>query len=281
VTAGLCAVVLAAGEGRRLRPLTAIRPKALCPVGNVPLLDRAFAALRELGLDGPETVAVNAHWLAGQVLSHVDGRGYVSVEPDHPLGTAGGLGKLRDWIAGRPVLVVNADAYHSGPGFGPGLLDGWDGATVRLLGIPTKPDDPYRFGDHRFAGASVLPWAYVAPLAAEPAELVHEVWRPAERAGRLRVVEYPGGYLDTGTPAGYLAANLDAAGGTSLVAPDAVVTGRLDRAVVGAAAVVHGVVTRGVVWPGGYVGSGEHLVGAIRVGRDLTVLADLGSQAPA
>ena len=48
----ICAIVLAAGEGRRLRPLTTVRPKALCPVGNVALLDRALARVAGLGLTG-------------------------------------------------------------------------------------------------------------------------------------------------------------------------------------------------------------------------------------
>jgi hypothetical protein len=51
----------------------------------------------------------------------------------------------------------------------------------------------------------------------------------------------------------------------------ATITGRLDRAVVGAGATVRGEVTRGVVWPSGYVGPDEHLVDAVRAGRDLTV----------
>ena len=55
----VCAVVLAAGEGRRLRPLTESRPKALCPVGNVPLLDRALAAVAALGLAGPDRVVID------------------------------------------------------------------------------------------------------------------------------------------------------------------------------------------------------------------------------
>ena len=56
---------------------------------------------------------------------------------------------------------------------------------------------------------------------------------------------------------------------------DATVTGPVDRAVVGAGATVRGAVTRGVIWPGGTVEAGEHLVDAIRVGRDLTVPAAL------
>jgi NDP-sugar pyrophosphorylase family protein len=261
----ICAVVLAAGMGLRLRPLTDILPKALCPVGNVPLLDRALEAVAGARLAGPATVAVNASWLADQVVTHVGSRAAVSVERGFPLGTAGALGKLRDWIAGRGVLVGNADAYLSPPDLAD-LLQDWDGTEVRLLGIQPQPDDPFRFGRYAFAGFSLLPWSRVARLPAEPAELVHEVWRPAESAGKLRVIPYHGRFLDIGTPARYLAANLHAAGRRSLVAESATVTGRLQRSVVGAGAVVHGRVTRSVVWPDSYVGPDERLVNAIRAG---------------
>lgn len=266
----VCAVILAAGEGRRLRPLTAHVPKALCPVGNVPLLDQALARVARLGFADPTTVAVNASYLGARVVTHVGGRAHASPE-DHPLGTSGGVGKLRPWIEGRGVLVGNADAYLAGPGADPvALLDGWDGETVRLLGQPA-PAEPYGFAGHRFAGFSLLPWRYVRDLAAEPAELVRTVWRPAEAEGALEVVPFMGTFLDTGTPRDYLAANLHAAGGGSLVAPDAEVSGPVERSVVGAGAVVEGALTRVVVWPGGHVAAGERLVDAIRVGDDLTV----------
>jgi MurNAc alpha-1-phosphate uridylyltransferase len=273
VTASICAVVLAAGEGLRLRPLTERRPKALCPVGNVALLDLALNRVRAVGMAGPATVAVNASYLAGQVVAHVGARAHMSVEPDVPLGTSGALGKLRDWIAGRGALVANADAYLANGDIA-ALLDGWDGKTVRLLGVPAGPGQRREFGDFRFAGFSLLPWDYVCTLSAEPTDLVRTVWRPAEAAGALAVVPYGGTYLDTGTPADYLAANLHAAGGGSLIAPDAVVTGRYERAVVGAGAVVQGELTRAVVWPGGQVGADEHLIDAIRIGADATVPAD-------
>ena len=109
-----CAVVLAAGEGIRLRPLTELRPKPLCPVGNVPLLDRALRVVAGLGRAGPAQVAVNASWLGQQIEAYVDGRARVSWEREGPLGTAGGLGRLRSWIDGRGVLAVNSDAYLTG-----------------------------------------------------------------------------------------------------------------------------------------------------------------------
>ncbi|MET7403095.1 sugar phosphate nucleotidyltransferase [Dactylosporangium sp. NPDC005572] len=270
----ICAVILAAGEGRRLRPLTELVPKALCPVGNVPLLDRAIERVNALGPNGPDAVAVNASYLGEQVVAHVGDRAHLSVEPE-PIGTAGGLGNLRDWVAGRAVLAGNADAYLADPDRPPGediaaLLDGWDGHTVRLLGVPGPPKE---FGAHRFAGFTLIPWEYVERLTAEPADLVRTTWRPAEREGRLEVVEYAGTYLDTGTPAHYLAANLHAIREHNAVAETAIVTGNLTCAVVGAGAVVEGDVTRGVVWPGGVVAAGETLTDAIRVGRELTVPA--------
>jgi N-acetyl-alpha-D-muramate 1-phosphate uridylyltransferase len=268
----LCAIVLAAGEGRRLRPLTGLRPKPLCPVDNVPLLDRVLDRLATAGLAGPDRVAVNACHLADQIAAHVAGRAYVSVEAPPPLGTAGGVARLRDWIAGRDVLVCNADGYLS-----PGdtalhlLLDTGDG--LRLLVVPDAGRGDFgeranqhsgeranRSGRHggaprrtlRFAGMSVLPWAAVAGLRPEPSELSIEVWRPAEAAGKLALVRFGGTFHDCGTPADYLAANLHASGGASVVGAGATVEGRL---------------TRSVVWPGATVQAGEHLVDAVRAAR--------------
>lgn len=276
---GICAVILAAGEGRRLRPLTERLPKALCPVGNTPMLDRALDRVAALGFTDPATVAVNACYLGTQVAGHVGDRARPSVERGEPLGTSGGIGNLRDWIDGRGVLVGNADGYLADPLAAPGpdiaaLLAGWDGESVRLLG--QRIDDPARgvgFDGHRFTGFSLLPWRYVRDLPADPGNLVRTVWRPAEAAGALRVVGFTGTYLDCGTPADYLAANLHAAGGGSLIDPTATVTGPCDHAVIGADAVVRGTVCRTVVWPGGRVTHGERLTDAIRVGSDLTVPA--------
>jgi NDP-sugar pyrophosphorylase family protein len=270
----VCAVVLAAGEGQRLRPLTSLVPKALCPVGNVPLLDRALARVAGLRLD----CAVNACYLGAQVIEHVGGRAFVAVEPGDPWGTSGGIARVRDWVDGRGVLVGNADAYLADSARPPGddiaaLLDGWDGATVRILGVPGGRE----FGSHRFAGFSLLPWSIVRDLPVERGELVRTAWRPAERAGLLEVVEYRGTYIDTGTPGTYLAANLHAAatGGGCLIDPSAVVTAPVERAVIGAGTVVHGPVRDAVVWPGAVVTADESLTRAIRAGADMTVPAPL------
>ena len=282
MSGSLCAVVLAAGEGRRLRPLTERTPKPLCPVGNVALLDRALARLAQHSLAGPALVAVNASYLAEQIEAHVGSRAQVRVEPGGPLGTAGGVANLRDWIAGRGVLVGNSDAYLAPAAGDPRrdlapLLDGWDGERVRLLTVPAGPDwwaeFPTPDGPQRSAGFTLLPWSVVRSLRAGGTDLVREVWRPAEADGRLELIPYAGAYLDSGTPRNYLKANLHAAAGGALIAVDATVTGSVEHAVIGAGARVEGKVNRAVVWPGGYVGPDETLTDAIRVGAALTVPA--------
>ncbi|MFI5925161.1 sugar phosphate nucleotidyltransferase [Micromonospora sp. NPDC051543] len=273
----VCAVVLAAGEGTRLRPLTERVPKALCPVGNVPLLDRALDRLAGLGLTGPARVAVNACYLADQVVAHVGDRAHLSVEPGDPLGTAGGVANLRDWIDGRGVLVGNADAYLADPATAPGpdvaaLLDGWDRHSVRLLGQPAAdPHAPGTFAGHCFTGFSLLPWRLVRDLPVVMSDLVRAVWRPAEAAGALDVVPYAGTFYDTGTPADYLAANLHAAAGGVLVDESATVPGNCVESVVGAHARVDGDVRRSVIWPGATVREDERLRNVIRFGDGGTV----------
>jgi NDP-sugar pyrophosphorylase family protein len=274
----VCGVILAAGEGRRLRPLTEIRPKALCPVGNVALLDRALARLSALGLAGPASAAVNAAYLAGQVVAHVGDRAHLSVERDGPVGTSGGVGRLQGWIDGRGALVGNADAYLSDPVREPGkdiaaLLEGWSGETVRMLTKTNPPGVTGGFSGRRFAGFSLLPWRYVRELATAGGDLVRTVWRPAEAEGALELVDYEGSYIDTGTPGDYLTANLHAAHTRALIDPSATVTGTVTESVVGANAHVHGEITRCVIWPGAEVAAGESLTDVIRAPGPVTVSA--------
>ncbi|GAB2590912.1 hypothetical protein Aab01nite_39750 [Paractinoplanes abujensis] len=273
----VCGVVLAAGEGQRLRPLTETLPKALCPVGNVALLDRALARLAALGLTGPAGVAVNACYLGDQVVRHVGDRAHLSVEPGDPVGTSGGVGRLKGWIDGRGALVGNADAYLADPARDPGkdvaaLLDGWSGETVRMLTKPNRPGETGGFSGRRFTGFSLLPWRYVRDLGTGHSNLVRTVWRPAEAEGALELINYEGVYIDTGTPADYLRANLHAANGSVLIDPSASVSGTVTESVVGPGARVGGSITRCVVWPGAEVAAGESLTDCIRAPGGVTVL---------
>ena len=225
---GLVGVVLAAGRGTRLRPLTRLRPKALCPVGNVPLVDLALERVRP----AVEEVAVNLHHGRRTLDRHLAADVHRSIEEDRALGTAGALGHLRSWIAGRATLVVNADAWC--PGSLAGFAAGWDGERIRIL----VPGDDELRPDSAIAGA-LMPWADVSGLDPAPAGLYEASWRRAAQDGRVEVVRHDGAFVDCGTPADYLAANLQASGGESVVEPGAIVEGGLDRCVVWSDAVVH------------------------------------------
>src|SRR3954468_20339549 len=115
----IAGVVLAAGAGERLRPLTRLRAKALCPVGDRPLVDHALA--RFAGVTA--TLAVNVHHHRDQLEAHLAGRVHLSIEEPVALGTAGALGALRDWVDGRACIVVNADTWCPTPL--DVLVDGW------------------------------------------------------------------------------------------------------------------------------------------------------------
>src|SRR3954470_6802900 len=151
----IAGVVLAAGLGSRLRPLTALRPKALCPVANVPLVDLAIARVEP----HVDALAVNAHAHAAQVRAYVERRAHVSYEAQ-PLGTAGALGRLHSWIDGRAVLATNADAWHDFTL--DALLDGWDGGKARVLVVHAAARGD--FGEWRYAGSCLLPARDVSAL---------------------------------------------------------------------------------------------------------------------
>lgn len=240
--------MLAAGAGQRLRPLTALRPKALCPIGASTLLDRALDAVGQAVPD----VAVNVHHGRDAMLEHLAARPgvHVSVEAPEALGTAGALAALRPWLDGRAALGVNADTVHDEDLVA--FVDGWDGERVRVLMTGPPP-----FGPRSGVVASIAPWPTVERLEAVPSGLWETVWRGAVASGpdALDAVVAAGTVVDCGTPADYLRANLWLSGGAT---------------VLGEGAVVRGTVERCVVWPGSVVEEGEHLVDAIRAGS-LTV----------
>lgn len=241
----IAGVVLAAGAGRRLWPLTLERPKALCPVAGVALVDLALERI------GPQVgdCAVNLHHGAEQLDAHLGSHVHRSWERAEALGTAGALGALRPWIDGRDVMVANADAWL------PASLDlwsfvgDWDRERIRLLCIrdPARGD----FGDLRYCGVALQPAATVAGFEPVPSGLYEVSWRDAWSAGRLDLVATEAAFIDCGTPADYLAANLAASDGRSVIGADAAI---------GEGAVVR----RSVVWDGAPVAPGEVLVDAVR-----------------
>lgn len=252
----LAALVLAAGAGARLAPLTRVLPKPLCPVAGVALVDHALARVEPVA----SRVAVNVHHGREPMLAHLDGRTaaagrrvHAAVEDEEGLGTAGAIGHLRPWLDGEDVLVVNGDTWC--PGDISPIVQDWDRERVRVvvLGEP----GPARLEPRSRIVASLLPWSVARELVAEPTGLYEVCWAPRAEEGRLDIVGWDGPFVDCATPRDYLEANLAATGGRGHVDPGARVEGD---------------VVRSVVWPGTTVAAGERLVEAIRASDAVTVV---------
>jgi len=230
-------------------------PKAMCPIANRPLVDLALERVAHHVTVDPDHVAVNVHHGSWVLEPHLEGRVHLSLERQQPLGTAGALGLLHPWLAGRSVLVSNADAWLPEPTSD--FLSGWDGERVRLLCVR----DPVRgdFGPLRYCGMGLIPASTVADFSARPSGLYEMSWRDAWERGALDLVEHVGPFIDCGTPAEYLRANMSASSGASVIGEDAHVSRRAK-------------LERCVVWPGARVGRDEQLVDAIRATYGVTVL---------
>ena len=137
------AMILAAGEGRRLRPLTETIPKPLLPVGGKPLLEWHIERLVSAGY---REIVVNAAYLGDQIVAFVeDGSAWgasisVSVEPE-PLETAGGIIKALPLLGEDPFLLVNGDVFTDFPferlrGFSPEAHGG------HLVMVPNPAQHP-------------------------------------------------------------------------------------------------------------------------------------------
>ena len=109
------AMVLAAGLGTRMRPITDTIPKPLVKIAGKPLIDYALDALVEAGC---RRAVVNVHYLAGQMKDHLaryDGLEIViSDETDRLLNSGGGLAKGLKLLPSGPALVMNADLFWIG-----------------------------------------------------------------------------------------------------------------------------------------------------------------------
>ena len=100
-------MLLAAGHGTRLRPITETLPKPLVPVAGIPLIERIMGNARA---EGATRFVANAHYRADQLLAHFGGLLKVSRE-DELLGTGGGVKRALPMLHSDPVLVMNTDAF--------------------------------------------------------------------------------------------------------------------------------------------------------------------------
>ena len=190
----LAGLVLAAGRGERLRPLTDEMPKPLLSVGETTLLDAALSRVGAVVPISSETVTVNAHWLAEQIAAHVGDRVHLSIEEPEALGTAGAVGAIRDWLDGRDLLVANGDVWWSDVADLRSFVDEWDRERPRLL-VVRDEERPDFEGRWRFAGFSLLPAAAARGLAPVPSGLYEEVWS----RGPIDLVPADITFIDCGT----------------------------------------------------------------------------------
>ncbi|HEX6218440.1 MAG TPA: nucleotidyltransferase family protein [Sphingomicrobium sp.] len=107
------AFILAAGLGKRMRPLTATRPKPLVEVAGKPLIDHVLDRLRAAGVS---RIVVNAHYLADALEAHLKARAgdfdlKMSDERKQLLETGGGMVQAAPLIDADPFLVINSDNY--------------------------------------------------------------------------------------------------------------------------------------------------------------------------
>jgi MurNAc alpha-1-phosphate uridylyltransferase len=218
------AMVLAAGLGTRMRPLTEKIPKPLVKVAGKPLLDHM---LGRLGAAGVETAVVNVHYLAEQIKSHVAGRKspkvVISDETGAILGTGGGVVRALPHLGDKPFFHVNSDSiWIEGPqpnlnrlaaAFDPATMD------VLLLLAPTATSTGYDgLGDYamladgalrRRVERQVVPFVYAGVAILSPSLFADapsgefsltRLFDRAEEAGRLFGLRLEGTWMHVGTP---------------------------------------------------------------------------------
>lgn len=220
-------MILAAGRGTRMRPISDAMPKPLLEIGGGTLLDHA---IDRLVLAGVERVVVNAHYKAEMIAAHLAERREPRIEvsrEEQPLETGGGIARALP-LLGESFFAVNGDVLW---------LDGKDYALTRLAGVfdPARMDAVLLFqrtvtavgydgrGDYfldRLGNPRRRREREIAPYLFTGIQLLHRrafdgigerkfslnvVYDRAERAGRLHAIVHDGEWFHVGTPEGLAA----------------------------------------------------------------------------
>ena len=223
-TAPKTAMVLAAGLGTRMRPLTDDRPKALVEVAGRALIDHVLDRLADAGV---EKAAVNVHWFADRLERHLSARGrgpeiVISDERETLLETGGGLKKAAPLLGDDPVFVANIDSVWLDRDdalnqlarlWNPSIMDAALLLARREGSIGFEGDGDFFLGDDgklTFRGeAASAPFAYMGVHICRPdyvadgpegAFSLSQFWRRSAAAGRLYGVVMDGDWMHVGDP---------------------------------------------------------------------------------
>lgn len=213
-------MILAAGLGTRMRPLTDATPKPLLPLGGTTLLDRVAGLAKA---EGATRIVVNAHHHAEQVEAHAAKAGYfVSREPTL-LNTGGGVKAALPLLQSDPILVMNSDSLWL-PGDAPlaRMVEAYDGKIVLLCVHPFRASGFHR-RSHDFclapdgevtydagapviyAGTALIPRALIE-AAPDGAFSLFDLFEAALQRGELRGVALGTDWLHIGDPDALVAA---------------------------------------------------------------------------
>jgi MurNAc alpha-1-phosphate uridylyltransferase len=207
------AMILAAGRGERMRPLTDTVPKPLLEVGGRPLIAHAIERLRQAGI---AELVVNTAWL-GERIEHALGDGRTlgvrirySREPEGALETAGGIRHALPMLGDAPFVVVSGDVFCDfDPAALPELADDADAHLVMVPNPAHHPagDFPLSRGRLRRSGNPRLTYSGLGvfrPALFEKLEPGVRPLRPvldaAIAAGRVSGQLHRGRWFDVGTP---------------------------------------------------------------------------------
>jgi MurNAc alpha-1-phosphate uridylyltransferase len=218
------ALVLAAGFGTRMRPLTDHCPKPLIKLGGRPMIDHVLDRLADAGV---ERAIVNVHYLPEMIKNHLRRRTSpeisVSDEREQMLDTGGAVIKARAMLGNEAFFVHNSDSVwieEGGATLGR-MIDAWDERTMDslLLLAPAKgslgyhgrgdfhlgPDGRLRrragdeTADHVFAGVSINHPRLFTDCPDGPFS-INRVWDKALGHGRLAAITHDGFWMHVGTP---------------------------------------------------------------------------------
>lgn len=308
------AMVLAAGRGERMWPLTSVMPKPALPLPDGPVI---ASALRLAAASGANRVVVNACHLADRMADAVAEVAVDEVEvvlslEDELMGTAGGIARARDrGFLGDSgsVLVMNGDCalgldlraiveHHLAsdnlvtlallPHLDPTrwsrvVLD--TGGLVTTIKPPGQPDSlevPLLY-----PGVMAVSREALNSLPTAPGGVPATLWSPAQSTGRLGGFVVSGHWREVGTPTDYLEVMLDRLAGSKIIVPSAAVGNDVTivNSYVGRDAVIGdgAIVKDSVIAEGAVIGTGARveksvLLGAVEIGPDQPVAAQILAQ---